>query len=391
MFYLSPVLKGQRPIQKTLFFNSERYYSQINKGNNEKSIESVNNIGQSQKPQALPINKYLPESKRLINFNLVGDTKHYPPANKEWTNSVYTYNKNSLKSLSVKDTMTKKLVKSYFNLTVDKTIARSKRMRSLIRKSTVKKLFVSSPEIKQTNDKVIITVYTFDRERQFLLRKLYFNIIKWERLKVKIIKANQRGRTIKRKITQRKRFGLYDIWRNSNKLTRTNENKPNLTVRLKRLVKQVTQERKDKLIEQRRLRVSLSKLIEKNRAIKGVHPSNRLFPEYKFSKTLKKSMTFKRKRTKAKNLRSTRKGLKAIYFLIRRNKKQFKPRKMVYIYKPWLKGTFRLKSFKKYLKKRYLMFNRDRKRIINKKIPYFGFKHYNQMNFFFSRMDNKKK
>ena len=391
MFYLSPVLKGQRPIQKTLLFNSERYYSQINKGNNEKSIESVNNIGQSQKPQALPINKYLPESKRLINFNLVGDTKHYPPANKEWTNSVYTYNKNSLKSLSVKDTMTKKLVKSYFNLTVDKTIARSKRMRSLIRKSTVKKLFVSSPEIKQTNDKVIITVYTFDRERQFLLRKLYFNIIKWERLKVKIIKANQRGRTIKRKITQRKRFGLYDIWRNSNKLTRTNENKPNLTVRLKRLVKQVTQERKDKLIEQRRLRVSLSKLIERNRAIKGVHPSNRLFPEYKFSKTLKKSMTFKRKRTKAKNLRSTRKGLKAIYFLIRRNKKQFKPRKMVYIYKPWLKGTFRLKSFKKYLKKRYLMFNRDRKRIINKKIPYFGFKHYNQMNFFFSRMDNKKK
>ena len=83
MFYLSPVLKGQRPIQKTLLFNSERYYSQINKGNNEKSIESVNNIGQSQKPQALPINKYLPENKRLINFNLVGDTKHYPPANKE--------------------------------------------------------------------------------------------------------------------------------------------------------------------------------------------------------------------------------------------------------------------------------------------------------------------
>jgi hypothetical protein len=79
--------------------------------------------------------------------------------------------------------MAKKLIKSYFYLTMDKTIARSRRMRNLIRKSTGKKLYISSPEIKQTSDKVNITVYTFDRERQFLLRKLYFNIIKWEKLK----------------------------------------------------------------------------------------------------------------------------------------------------------------------------------------------------------------
>lgn len=385
MLYLSPVSKGQTSKLKTLLFNPERFYSQINK---EKSTELV----KSQKP--LPVNKYLPESKKLINFNLVGDTKHSPPANKEWTNSVYTYNKNSLKSLSVKDTMTKKLVKCYFNLTVDKTIARSKRMRSLIRKSTAKKLFVSSPEIKQTNDKVIITVYTFDRERQFLLRKLYFNIIKWERLKVKIIKAKRKGRIIKKKITRRKRFGLYDIWRANNKLTfkpSMSMNKPNSAARLKQLVEIITRNSKEKLIEQRKLRVYISKLIERNRTIRGLDRSNRLFPEYKFSKALKRPIAFKRKRIKAKTLRSTRKGLKAIYFCIRRNQKQFKPRKMVYLYKPWLKGTFRLKSFKRYLRKRYLMFNRDRKRTINKKLPYFGFKHYNQMNFFFSRMDNKKK
>ena len=74
MLYLSPVSKGQTSNLKTLFFNPERFYSQINK---EKSTELV----KSQKP--LPINKYLPESKKLINFNLVGDTKHSPPANKE--------------------------------------------------------------------------------------------------------------------------------------------------------------------------------------------------------------------------------------------------------------------------------------------------------------------
>lgn len=109
---------------------------------------------------------------------LIGDTKHYPPANKEWRNSVYAYNKNSLRSLAAKDSIAKRLIKGYFSLSMEKTIARSKRMRSLIRKSTAKKLFISSPEIKQTNDKVIITVYTFDREKQFLLRKLYFRIIR---------------------------------------------------------------------------------------------------------------------------------------------------------------------------------------------------------------------
>jgi len=47
-------------------------------------------------------------------------------------------------------------------------------MRNLIRRNSTKKLFVSKPEIKQTNDKVIITAYTADREKDFLLRKLYF-------------------------------------------------------------------------------------------------------------------------------------------------------------------------------------------------------------------------
>ena len=78
MLCLSPVLKSIAPIQKTLSFSAKRFYSQINK---EKSTISVKGLGQTPKP--LPVNKYLPESKKLINFNLVGDTKHYPPANKE--------------------------------------------------------------------------------------------------------------------------------------------------------------------------------------------------------------------------------------------------------------------------------------------------------------------
>jgi hypothetical protein len=103
-----------------------------------------------------------------------GETRHYPPANKEWKNSVYAYNKKNVRSLPLQDKMANKIIQSYFNLSNEKKIARSKRMRNLIRRSTTKRLFVSKPEVKQTNKKVIITVYTFDREKQFLLRKMYF-------------------------------------------------------------------------------------------------------------------------------------------------------------------------------------------------------------------------
>lgn len=105
---------------------------------------------------------------------IVGDIRHYPPANKEWKNSIYAYNKNSLRSLPALDKMATKTIKSYFSLTNNKKLARSERMRNLIRRRTVKRLFVSKPEIKQTSDKVNITVYTFNREKQFFLRKIYF-------------------------------------------------------------------------------------------------------------------------------------------------------------------------------------------------------------------------
>ena len=105
---------------------------------------------------------------------IVGDKRHYPPANKEWKNSIYAYNKNSLTSLAALDRVTNKTIKSYFNLTDNTKLARSYRMRNLIRRTTSKRVFVSKPEIKQTSNKVNITVYILNREGQFLLRKLYF-------------------------------------------------------------------------------------------------------------------------------------------------------------------------------------------------------------------------
>jgi ribosomal protein S3 len=127
------------------------------------------NLETNDKSKALTVN-----STKGKALKIVGDSKHFSPANKEWKNSTYAYNKNSIKSISVLDKMAGKMIKGYFNLGNSKKIARSKRMRTLIRRSTIKRLFVSKPEIKQTADKVMITVYTFDREKQFYIRKLYF-------------------------------------------------------------------------------------------------------------------------------------------------------------------------------------------------------------------------
>jgi hypothetical protein len=105
----------------------------------------------------------------------IGETRHFPPASKEWKNSVYAYNKNTVKTLPAKDKMANSLLRSYFNfvpISINNT--KSKRMRNLIRRSSTKKLFISRPEIKQTNSKVIITAYTADRERETFLRKIYY-------------------------------------------------------------------------------------------------------------------------------------------------------------------------------------------------------------------------
>ena len=151
-------------------------------GNKSKSVVADNKMKRiliALKP--LTISKAKNTSKRISKGQesknlpkIVGDIRHYPAANKEWKNSIYAYNQNSIRSLPALDRMASKTIKSYFSLTNNKKLARSERMRNLIRRRTVKRLFVSKPEIKQTSDKVNITVYTFNREKQFFLRKMYF-------------------------------------------------------------------------------------------------------------------------------------------------------------------------------------------------------------------------
>lgn len=48
--------------------------------------------------------------------DILGDNKHYPPANKEWSNSIYAYNVNTLKLLPVANKVIINIIRGYFNL-----------------------------------------------------------------------------------------------------------------------------------------------------------------------------------------------------------------------------------------------------------------------------------
>lgn len=68
--------------------------------------------------------------------------------------------------------MANKLTTSHFYIHNQTDIARSHRMRSLIMKSSSKKIFISKPDIKHSTDKTTLTVYNYDRQKQSFAKNL---------------------------------------------------------------------------------------------------------------------------------------------------------------------------------------------------------------------------
>jgi hypothetical protein len=97
-----------------------------------------------------------------------------PPATKEWFDSIYAYNKSYIKSLVHKDNIVNNLIRSYFNLNLlgPNADLKFRRRRIKSRRYSAKRIFVSRAEIKHTNNKVIITVYTYNKHKNFFLYKL---------------------------------------------------------------------------------------------------------------------------------------------------------------------------------------------------------------------------
>lgn len=97
--------------------------------------------------------------------------KKYPASNKEWSNSIYSYNKNSVKLLTTYDKLVLKLINGYFNFYDSKSID-EKYNTSKKRRLSIKKIFLSKAELRHTNSSVIITLYVYNAQERYLVRKL---------------------------------------------------------------------------------------------------------------------------------------------------------------------------------------------------------------------------
>jgi len=88
--------------------------------------------------------------------------------------SIYVYNKNTINLIPQSTVLAIKLIKSYFNLynyRLEREI-RANRLLLRLRRLSSHKIYVSNGEFKHTNDKVIITLYIYNRQKFNFDKKL---------------------------------------------------------------------------------------------------------------------------------------------------------------------------------------------------------------------------
>lgn len=132
--------------------------------------------------------KYIKNNNKIIPFKAitsdVGKTKYFPPVSKEWKNSIYVFNQNNLKNLPIYDININLLIKNFFNLYFNSKFILKKYISYRLRSKSFNKIYASKAEIKHTNNKAILTVYVYNREKISLykkirlLRKSFYNKIK---------------------------------------------------------------------------------------------------------------------------------------------------------------------------------------------------------------------
>lgn len=119
----------------------------------------------------------LNKNSRITSLNKkigdVGKIKYLPSFSKEWKNTIYAYNKNTLKNTPSNDVNINKVIQSYFNLYFKdrKFVGNKKFILLKRRRNFLRKIYVSNAEIKHTNNKAVITLFTVNREKKVLQKK----------------------------------------------------------------------------------------------------------------------------------------------------------------------------------------------------------------------------
>ena len=129
-----------------------------------------NNISPSIFTKKTNDNYKLVPFKTLIND--VGGVKYLPAVSKEWKNSVYNFNSNNTINLPIYDLNINSLIKGYFSLFFNNKFLKNKYISRRNKRKSFNRIFVSKAEIKHTNNKALITLYVYNKERLSLLKKI---------------------------------------------------------------------------------------------------------------------------------------------------------------------------------------------------------------------------
>jgi hypothetical protein len=153
---------------------------------NENIKLNIENI--SNKPLIFKIKtkKTLNTSKPLnYIYSDTGKTRHFTPAVQEWSNSVYSYNNNYNKSLTVADEKMMSLFKSYLNSQFRRNFLKTKfrYLRKRFRRISTKKVFVGKGHVKHTSNKTLLTFFVYNTQSMFL-----YSFFK--NMKIKLLQKN---------------------------------------------------------------------------------------------------------------------------------------------------------------------------------------------------------
>jgi hypothetical protein len=97
---------------------------------------------------------------------------YYPSSTKEWSNSVYSYNKGYTKELIVNFRLVNNLFKSYFNMFENRIKNVYKRRHASKKRYSANKLYVSRAELKHSNTKLTIILYIYNKQKSIIERNM---------------------------------------------------------------------------------------------------------------------------------------------------------------------------------------------------------------------------
>lgn len=124
----------------------------------------------------------LNNNSKIIKFNNkkneIGYAKYLPSFSKEWINTIYSFDKNVVSNIPTFTQNINKIIKSYFNLFFKDRkffILPTRFILLRRRRNFLRRIFTSNAEIKHTNNKIIITLYVLNREKN-ILKKKYLNM-----------------------------------------------------------------------------------------------------------------------------------------------------------------------------------------------------------------------